>query len=109
VKVCSLLLGEHARRRVTVLGGPKPLESFLDYGSVLAMEVGMHLYVRCADVDFVTSILHIAHKRTQFAIMNIQQSDGKHWVCRLGMSTNIKKISKTSIPKNVQELATYTE
>jgi hypothetical protein len=45
--------------RTTILGGTEPLETFLDNRRVFAMIIGMHLDIRGADVNLVTTRLEI--------------------------------------------------
>ena len=58
VEVRCALSVELAIRRLTILGGAEPLESFLNDGDVLAVVVRVHLYVGSRDVAFVTFVVH---------------------------------------------------
>jgi len=64
MEVRGLLIGKDARRRLTVLGRPKPLESFLDDRRVLAMVVAMHLDVRRADIHLTAPVLRLPSRQT---------------------------------------------
>ena len=57
MEVRGPLAVEQAGRGAAVLSGPEPLETLLDDRGVLAVVVGVHLYVRGADVDLVAAIL----------------------------------------------------
>ena len=59
VEVGGALSGKGAVRSGAVFGGPVPLEAFLDDGRVLAVVVGVHLYVRGAYVHLITTLLSI--------------------------------------------------
>lgn len=55
MKMGRSLSVEAARRCPTILCGSEALKAFLDDGRILTMVIGMHLDIRCADVDFITA------------------------------------------------------
>lgn len=57
MEMCGPLAVKRAVRGPAFFRGPKPLESFLYYGRILSVVVGVHLHVGRAYVHFVTSAL----------------------------------------------------
>lgn len=62
MKVGRSLPVEGAVRRLAFLRRPKSLETLLDNSGILPVIVGVHLYIRCTDVRFITAFLFAGHR-----------------------------------------------
>lgn len=57
MKMSRSLSVKSTHRCPTILCGAESLETFLYNGRILPVIVGVHLYIRCTDVNFVTALL----------------------------------------------------
>ena len=58
MEVGGTLAGEGTVGSSAILGSAVALKSLLDDGRILPVVVGVHLHVRCANIDFIAAVLY---------------------------------------------------